>query len=277
MPLTLLRHIEACNNVHLPAGRLRFHLGDHAVGWVLPGFAERLRAAGLACDGRDVRLADPAALPALARDLAEAGAFRWRGEAFDVRTQSGAVVGQVDRGALPCFGIGATGVHMNGLVRRPAGLAIWVARRAPDKALDPGKLDHIAAGGVPAGLTPDETMVKEAGEEAAIPAALARTARHRGVLGYVMQRDEGLRRDRLHCYDLDLDESFTPRPNDGEVAGFELWPAPQVLEALRDGEAFKFNVPLVLLGLLLRERLIDPDGDEGRSLSAALAALPHDA
>ncbi len=265
-----LRHVIACNNVQLPAGRVRFTIADQPVGWVLPAFADRLVSAGLNSIEGGVQLARPDDLQVLARTLAAQGAFRWRDEAFDVRDGSGAVVTTLDRGALPPFGIAATGVHMNGLARQGERLSVWVARRAANKALDPGKLDNIAAGGVPAGLGADETMAKEAEEEAAIPRTLMTGAKRRPAVSYVMERPEGLRRDTLVPYDLELDESFQPRPNDGEVEAFELWPAAHVLEALRDGEAFKFNVPLILLGLMLRERLIDPDGADGQALVRAL-------
>lgn len=266
-----LHHVRACNNVLLPAGRLRFVIAGEPVGWVLPAFAERLLAAGLSPIEGGVHLVRPNDLQVVAGTLAAAGAFRWRDEAFDVRDARGNVITTLDRGALPAFGIAATGVHMNGLVRQGEQLSLWVARRAATKVLDPGKLDNIAAGGVPAGLEPDETMVKEAGEEAAIPPALMTKVRRHAALRYVMERPEGLRRDTLIPYDLELDEGFLPCPNDGEAEGFELWPAKQVLEALRDGEGFKFNVPLVLLGLMLRERLIDPDGVDGEALARALA------
>lgn len=266
-----LRHVEACNNIVLPAGRLRFRIADKPVGWVRPAFAERLVSAGLTQDEGGVRIARPDELQAIARTLASAGAFRWRDEAFDVRDAGGSVITTLDRGALPAFGIAATGVHMNGLVRQGEQLSLWVARRAANKALDPGKLDNLAAGGVPAGLGPDETMVKEAGEEASIPPALMSAARRYPAIRYVMERPEGLRRDTLIPYDLELDASFLPTPNDGEVDGFELWPARHVLDALRDGDGFKFNVPLILMGLMLRERLIDPDGEDGRVLARALA------
>ncbi len=265
-----LRHVQACNNVRLPAGRVRFLLADHSVGWVLPAFAERLVSAGLKPVEGGVQLARPDDLQALAATLAAQGAFRWRDEAFDVRDAGGAVMTTLDRGALPAFGIAATGVHMNGLVRQGERLSVWVARRAANKALDPGKLDHIAAGGVPAGLGPNETMAKEAEEEAAIPRTMTTAAQRRPAVTYVMERPEGLRRDTLVPYDLELDERFQPRPNDGEVESFELWPAMRVLDALRDGDAFKFNVPLILLGLMLRERLIDPDGADGQALARAL-------
>ena len=135
-----------------------------------------------------------------------------------------------------------------------------------------GKLDHIVGGGVPAGLDADAALLKEAEEEASLPADLARRACRVAVLSYAMERPEGLRRDRLHCYDLDLPDAFTPRPADGEVDGFELWPLPAVLDRVRRTDDFKFNVNLVLLDLFLREGLIDPAGEEGRRLRAGLDA-----
>jgi 8-oxo-dGTP pyrophosphatase MutT (NUDIX family) len=167
----------------------------------------------------------------------------------------GPALPHIDRGALPAFGIVAKGAHLNGLVRRADGLHLWVARRAANKALDPGKLDHVTAGGVPAGLSPFETLVKEAAEEASIPPGLASQARATACIVYAMDRPEGLRRDRIYCYDLDLPEGFTPRAADGEVESFELWPIVRAFAAVRDTDAFKFNVNLVLIDLFLREGL----------------------
>ncbi len=249
----LLRHIAACNNAVLPGDRLPFRLGGETVGWVKPAFAAGLAAFGARVTADAAGLDDPALLPDLARALAEAGAFRFRGEAFDVRaTAAGPVLAQIDRGALPAFGIGAVGVHLNGLVRRADGWHLWVARRAADKLLDPGKLDHLAAGGVPAGLTPSQTLVKEAEEEAGLSPELTAGAVYHGVIAYAMERPEGLRRDALHCYDLVLPDGFTPVPVDGEVAAFELWPIGRALETVRTTDDFKFNVNLVLIDLFRR-------------------------
>jgi 8-oxo-dGTP pyrophosphatase MutT (NUDIX family) len=175
----------------------------------------------------------------------------------------------IDRGALPSFGIMAEGVHVNGLVRRSDGIHVWIARRAANKLLDPGKLDHIVAGGVPAGLTPAETLVKEAAEEAAVPASLADRSVPVACIAYAMERTEGLRRDRLHCYDLELPEDFRPHATDGEVEAFELWPIQRVMQTVRETDDFKFNVNLVLIDLFLREGLIA--GREAKDLRAGLA------
>lgn len=269
-----LRHIEACRNARLPGGRARFLVGDTPVGWVAPTAAAILRESPWTeADAHGVRLTSPESLEPLGRRLAQRGLCRWRGELFDVRADTNAsVLGQVDRGAMPVLGIEAVGVHVNGLVERADGPHLWIARRAADKALDPGKLDHIVAGGVPAGLTAEETLVKEAAEEAAIPAELARRAVRLGTIAYAMERAEGLRRDVLYCYDLTLPEDFRPHAADGEVESFALWPLPRVLAEVRETDEFKFNVNLVLIDLFLRRGLIE--GPDAAVLRAALDAGP---
>jgi 8-oxo-dGTP pyrophosphatase MutT (NUDIX family) len=267
-----LHHLRTCNNARLPGDRLPFRIRAAQVGWVKPALAAVLaNFPGISVDASGVTLADGADLPAIARQLVAGGHFRFRREDFDIRaTPGGDVLARLDRGALPGFGVLAEGVHLNGLVRRNDGIHVWVARRAADKALDPGKLDHIVAGGVPSGLTPGETLVKEAEEEAAIPASLARRAVPVALIAYAMERPEGLRRDRLHCYDLDLPEDFCPRAADGEVEAFELWPIAAVLQEVRDTDRFKFNVNLVLIDLFLRQGLIV--GREAEVLRAELRA-----
>lgn len=52
------------------------------------------------------------------------------------------------------------GVHINGYVETPSGLELWVARRSRSKATWPGKLDHIVAGGQPAGMTCAANVIK---------------------------------------------------------------------------------------------------------------------
>jgi hypothetical protein len=256
-----LRHLRPFRDPGALRRRTPFRINQHQVGWVLPALAAALAGfPQIRAKPYAVTLTAPEALQPIAHVLAERGFHRWRGEVFDVRADpDGPVLGVLDRGALPSFGVRAIGVHVNGLVRRREGTWLWVARRSSDRLLDPGKLDHIVAGGVPAGLTPWQTLLKEAAEEAAIPADLAGQARLEGQIAYAMDRPEGLRRDLLFNYDLDLPESFEPRPVDGEVDGFELWPLRRVLEAVRDTDQFKFNVNLVLVDLFLRCGLIEDD------------------
>lgn len=268
----LLAHIRACQTARLPGERLEFRIGTARVGYIKPDLAQRIGSLARSGRGVDGIALDPAAAPQLNK-IAQAaglgGKLRARGENFDVwaslESESLAVL---DRGFLPAFGLIGVGVHMNGLVHKAAGLHLWVAKRAATKKLDPGKFDNIVAGGVPAGYTPSAAMLKEAGEEAAMPESLARTMREVGRLRYAMERPEGLRRDVLVCYDIELPENFIPRAADGEVESFSLWPIGRVIEVLRETDDFKFNVNLVLIDLLIRRGLL-PDS-EARMLRAVL-------
>lgn len=276
------RHVARCNRVPDEGRLLAFRLGSQRVGWLLPAVARVLTffpqlvhfdQSGVALAGR---LRSPparsAALAELGAALVRAGvAPRLRGELYDLRAvPGGKVLARLDRGVVPAFGVRAEGVHVNGLVHRADGLQLWVGRRARDKALAPGKLDHVVAGGIPAGLGPEATLVMEAAEEAAIPAGLAATARKVAMIAYAMQVENGIRVDLLHCFDLDLPADFTPRPNDGEVESFRLLPLAEVFALVRDTDEFKFNVNLVLIDLFLRQGLIDPASAAGAQLRAAL-------
>jgi 8-oxo-dGTP pyrophosphatase MutT (NUDIX family) len=248
----LLSHITACHTATLPGGRLKFYIGQAHAGYVQPGFAQTL-----AQFSPDITVTDRVTLAAHAaarlNAIATAAGTRVRDENFDVReTPDGPVLALLDRGALPVFGVIGAGVHLNGYVRRPDGIHLWVAKRAANKKLDPGKLDNLVAGGVPAGLSPFETLIKEAGEEAALPKALASNGQPTGRFTYNMERPEGLRRDVIFTYDLELPESFSPVPADGEVESFALWPLSRVLQTLNESDDFKFNVTLVLIDFLCR-------------------------
>ncbi len=236
-----------------PGGRLELRLGGAPVGWVAADLAAILRSAGAEVAPGRIAVENPAGLDRLVRAGAEAGHFSLRGEVFDVRAEPcGKVLATIDRGALPAFGIEAEGVHVNGIVRRGDGPWLWIGRRSRQVRMEPGKLDHIVAGGIPAGMGEMATLVKEAAEEAGISEALARTAKRVSEVVYAMERAEGLRRDRLHVYDLELPEEFRPEPHDEEVEAFELWPAREVLARVRDSDDFKFNVNFVLIDFFRR-------------------------
>ena len=184
----------------------------------------------------------------------------WRGEDYPVLLRWGAApVLKIERAATPLLGTRSFGVHLNGLVRDAEGLKIWVGKRAADKETAPGKLDHIVAGGQPFGLGVRENLIKEAWEEAGIPAELAARAVATGAISYRCERPEGLRDDVLFCFDLELPADFAPVNTDGEVESFALWPIEEVLARVRAGEDFKFNVNLVVIDLAIRHGLIAPD------------------
>ena len=266
-----LRHLTDCNTARPEGKRSPLSLGGVPSGWLAPELFTRMEAAGFGTRDKGFNVPHPAKLEALGETLAEEGFYKSHHELFDVCTDMDQpVVGRIDRGALPLFGFVATGVHMNGLVRKADGLYLWTGRRAANKRLDPSKLDHLVAGGMPAGHTPREALVKEAAEEASIPAALAEQAVQAGRLVYALDRPEGLRRDILYCYDLYLPESFEPSAADGEVESFALLPLSEAYRIVRDTDAFKFNVNLVLIDLFLRTGLIDPRSTQGMALRTGL-------
>ncbi|WP_161790519.1 NUDIX hydrolase, partial [Inquilinus limosus] len=176
----------------------------------------------------------------------------------------------VDRGAAVALGIKSFGIHLNGVVEAADGPLLWVAKRAADRALAPGKLDNLVAGGQPAGLSLVENLVKECAEEAAIPAGLARQAVPAGAITYMMDTAEGLRRDTLFVYDLALTPDFTPRNTDGEVESFARRPLAAVLDQLRDTEDFKFNVALVIIDLAIRRGVVGPEEPDYLALCRGL-------
>ena len=265
----LLHHISAVHNAFLPGERLVFCAGPHHIGFLRPDLAAKLAALEPRITVDAGRVTLPLELLPKLNELAASLGIPKRFENFDIReTADSAVLGVLDRGALPSFGVIGVGVHLNGLVRRADGWHVWIGRRAADKKLDPGKLDNLVAGGVPAGLTPFETLLKEGEEEAALPEALTAQARQVARFSYDMERAEGLRRDVIYAYDLDLPEDFQPHPSDGEVEHFDLWPLPRVLKVLSTTDEFKFNVALVLTDLLLRFGLIE--GQAAATLRAAL-------
>ena len=277
----LIRHIEACNNLREFAPRLPWRIAGRQVGWVQPALHQALRefpeTFTVTDGGADLSptLETPEArteaLAATARALAPQRLLRIRRELFDVRPDArGDSLAALDRGAVPAFGVIGQGVHLNGLVRRTDGLHVWVGVRSATKAVAPSQLDNIVAGGMPAGYDPLSCLIKEAEEEAGMPAALLDGVRPTARLDYILDAPEGLRRDILHVFDLELPEDFIPRPNDDEVERFELWPAARLLEVLREQDNIKFNVNLVLIDLFLREGLIDPESGEGKTLRAGL-------
>ncbi|HEY9548931.1 MAG TPA: DUF4743 domain-containing protein [Kiloniellaceae bacterium] len=248
--------------------------GDKApLGWVTHAFADRLRdfprtfavsEAAVALRGRyGDFVSRSAVLEEAVRTLHAAGEIpKWRGEDYGVSRRWGdAPLFRMERGAVPLFGLPAFGVHVNGYVATDAGPLLWVGKRAKHKTVAPGKLDHLVAGGQPYGLGLMENVIKEAAEEASVPAALAALARPVGAVRYICERTEGLRNDVAFCFDLALPADFRPQPNDGEVESFSLWPMAEVLERLRGSDDFKFNVALVNLHFALRHGVLSPDSE----------------
>src|SRR3546814_19054180 len=184
-----------------------------ACGWGTDACADRLRDFPKTCAVSEAAVAlragygdfdsRSAVLEEAVRALYAAGEIpKWRGEDYGISRRWGdAPLFRMERGAVPLFGLPAFGVHVNGYVATDAGPLLWVGKRAKPKTVAPGKLDHLVAGGHPYGLGLMENVIKEAAEEASVPAALAALARPVGAVRYVCERTEGLRNDVAFCFD----------------------------------------------------------------------------
>lgn len=180
----------------------------------------------------------------------------WRNEKHDVRDATGRVLFTLERAAFRPLGLTSRAVHLNGLCQTPDGLRLWIARRSPHKAVDPGKLDNLTGGGVSAGETPAPAMRREAWEEAGIPPELAPVPAETLLSIHPVKR--GLHREHLHIFDLQLPPGFTPQNQDGEVAAFTLMTPADTAAAIAQGRMMNDSA-LVTLSLLHRLRLTTPD------------------
>lgn len=278
--MSFLERIAACNRHDLSRYR-PFLIDGQRLGWVRDDFAARLRpfADVFAVSTTAVSLADglvgfearSAAVDGALRQIAAEGVITgWRGEYYPVGDGfSAPPLLRMERAAVPHFGVRAFGVHLNGYVRDGERLFLWIARRAADRQTYPGMLDNMVAGGQPIGIGLRDNLVKECAEEASLPAALAARAVAVGAVSYCQENAAGIKPDLMFSFDLELPADFRPRPQDGEISEFYLWPAEDVLARVRDSEEFKPNCNLILIDFFIRHGLLDPeDPDYGEIVTA---------
>jgi 8-oxo-dGTP pyrophosphatase MutT (NUDIX family) len=283
--VSYLRHFHACNR-HDPGKFAPFYIGARRLGWVTKELAALLPVEmDLFAPHENGIMLAPHLDSFNARSDALAAAGAWigarynralRGEMYPViETWGDGPLAQIDRAAVPWFGVKGFGVHVNGFVRKPDGIYLWIAERAHDREVDPGKLDNMIAGGNPIGISLEDNLCKEAKEEAGLEPALARTAKPVRTMSYLLERMHGLRNDVLFLYDLELPESIIPRNTDGEVAAFRLMPLAEVASLVRDSDRFKFNCNLVVTDFLVRHGFIDKLHEEYAEIVKFLSKGSH--
>lgn len=196
----------------------------------------------------------------------------WRNELYPVYDVTGELLFAIERSATPLFGVVTYGCHMTAYVKGKVGgnesLRIWVPRRARHKQTYGGMLDNTVAGGLAVGENPFECLVREAEEEASLPEALVRDrAKPVGTVSYFYMRgnDAGGETDLLqpevqYVYDIEVEESTEPKPNDNEVEGFTLMSVVAVKDAMARGD-FKPNCAMVLLDFFVRHGIISPNSE----------------
>jgi 8-oxo-dGTP pyrophosphatase MutT (NUDIX family) len=230
--------------------RIDFEINDQLAGSVLLDdaiwFARELP--GLSFDGEVLSVNPvcgkdgPAVLEQMAMLLRDANRLgKWRNELLRVTSPDGSILGFVERAAARALGIKTFAVHL----MLYCDDKVWVQQRAFDKATDPGMWDTCVGGLVAGDESFELSLERECMEEAGIDLPVLRK------LGAMLERGrtitvrrnlasgeayEGYMHEDLLVWDLNVDASFKPRNNDGEVAQFALWPVDQLIEHLAAGQ-----------------------------------------
>lgn len=216
-----------------------------------------------------------AALDRILQRLRRAGVVQgWRNEQYPIAERFGqAPAVLVERAAVPFLGALEYGVHINGLVVAQndnqssdddATTLMWMARRSATKSKYPGMLDHIVAGGQPAGLSLWENCLKECQEEAGIPVDIAAAGLVPvGAISYqnYCGTTDTLTRAVMFNYDLHLPTDFQPTAVDGEVQSFFQWTVSDLLASMAPDydDPLKPNCYLPVIDWLLRMGHVSPD------------------
>jgi 8-oxo-dGTP pyrophosphatase MutT (NUDIX family) len=249
---------------------LPFYVKEHVAGWLMPSFADQLRRwphvfeVGEAFVALKVKPDTPQgrtqAMAQVLKDLARDGVITgWRDEMVSVSEAYGQPeLLRMERAASRHFGIMGYGAHLNGFTRHGALVNAWVARRSPGKPVDPDKLDNLVGGRISAGMGVDETLRKEAWEEAGIAPSLLAGLNCVSAVRVEYSVPEGLHREVLFVHDLWLPDDFKPANQDGEVSEIRSMPIEEVLQLLLAGD-FTLDAGVVMIDGLLRLGAVLPE------------------
>ena len=270
----LLAFVRAACTHASHAGRelpvLPFYVREHVVGWLRPSFADLLRrwphvfevnsAYVILRAKPDTAAGRSEAMAQVLKELARDGVIRgWRDELVSVSHHYAAPeLFRMERAASRYFGVMAYGAHLNGFTREKGLAHCWVARRSADKAVDPGKLDNLVGGRIAAGMSVDETLRKEAWEEAGIAPSLLAGLNCLGAVRVEYSVPEGLHREILFVHDLWLPDDFKPANHDGEVSEIRCLPVEEVMQNLLTGD-FTLDAGVVMVDGLLRLGAVLPE------------------
>lgn len=306
----MLYRINECNHMPDDISLMDFVVDDEKLGRVTPNVARRLcnaspvfqlttndsadktltlgKAAGNTPESRTQAVAS------VMEVLRDSGYITgWRDELYPVSINFDKVstpVFLIERAAASLLGVMEYGVHINGLVmsnnddNNKEEVKMWMARRSKTKSKFPGFLDHIVAGGQPAGLSLMDNVIKECEEEAGIPEALTKKGiKPTGVISYenyggkLKDKGEGvMSRVVLFCFDLMLPSDFIPTANDGEVESFFTWSLEDIAQSMNPNyhDPIKPNCYPVIIDYLLRSGAISPDSPKYLEIVRRLRSGP---
>ena len=198
----------------------------------------------------------------------------------------------LERFAAPLFGITTRGAHLTVYThstttksQKPnsdgkSKMKIWIPRRSPHLNTYPNLLDNTVAGGIRANETPLENILVEAQEEASLPPELLSSSlKAHGTITYMKVTGPGaagehglVHPDVLWVYDMEVDESVVPKPEDGEVKEFYLMGVEEVKERVKRGE-FKGNSAVVMVEFLIRHGFVTEETEGKEEFKGILEGM----
>jgi 8-oxo-dGTP pyrophosphatase MutT (NUDIX family) len=182
----------------------------------------------------------------LALAMRDAGlAHVWRDEQLAVTSDDGKVLGTVERAVVRPLGIATRAVHLLGYASDGRH---WIQQRSFAKANDPGLLDTLVGGMVPASDSLSDALERETWEEAGLKLAQVQQLQRGGAItirspsksgfgGYIVER--------IEWYRCVLPAGLVPANQDGEVQEFRLMTPGEVLERVLQHE-FTLEAALLL-------------------------------
>ena len=303
----MLYRINECNHMPDDISLMDFVVDGFKLGRVTPNVARRLcntspvfqlanddsadNALTLGKSAGNTPESRTQAVASVMEELRDSGYITgWRDELYPVSMNFDKVstpVFLIERAAASLLGVMEYGVHINGLVMsnddNKEEVKMWMARRSKTKSKFPGYLDHIVAGGQPAGLSLMDNVIKECEEEAGIPEELAKRIQPTGVISYenyggkLKDKGEGvMSRVVLFCFDLMLPNDFIPTANDGEVESFFTWSLEDIAQSMHPDyhDPIKPNCYPVIIDYLLRSGAISPDSPKYLEIVRRLRSGP---
>ncbi|KAF2343919.1 NUDIX hydrolase domain-like, partial [Trinorchestia longiramus] len=101
-------------------------------------------------------------------------------------------------------------------------------------------------------------LVKEAEEEASIPAHIVQNAKAAGTVSFFTESERGIHANTEYVFDLELPKDFQPSINDGEAQGFAFIKTEDIMPYLLSPN-FKLTSTPVLVSFLIRHGIINSD------------------
>jgi hypothetical protein len=268
--ISFLDKINYCNQFN-PAHFFAFRVNGQQVGYI-----EKKNAAALLQESRVFYFQDDAiylaeelstpdqrtaAVEQVVIALQNAGVIRrWGNEYYPVSIRfHQPPFFTLQRCAAPFFGIRTYGTHLNGYTLKNGIPWMWIARRASHMNVLPGKLDNLAAGGLPIGLSPDDNMRKETAEEAQLPASIIGQMKSVSMVSCLRETAVGASPDTLFVYDLQLPENSISQPGLDEVESIALHSMEDLFYWVSETDEFKYNSGLVIIDFLIRHGQLRTD------------------